>query len=150
MKPPIQALIIDPDLDEARRLAQVLSDAGLAIQIRGEAREALEAFKTYLPEFVLVDERAAQVDGDALSRLLGREDQGRRTPLVLLSGSKKERRKRTKALSSNGYSMHLHKPVSPKELLQALMSLVPQALSLDPHRVEDPKAGDTTPFRNRS
>ena len=48
-----------------------------------------------------------------------------------MSRSDKERRKRTPALAANGYAFHLRKPVEPSELLDMLMSLIPQALILD-------------------
>src|SRR5437867_10331989 len=127
MKPNCHVLIIDGNAEEARQLSAILKAAGAGVHVCTDAPSGLDAFETLRPDLILIDERVSKVEGAQFGQLLMRTEPGRLTPVILMSPL--ERRRRTRALSAHGYAMHLRKPIGSKELLDAFLHYLPQALT---------------------
>ena len=127
MKPNCHVLIIDGNDEEARQLSAILKAAGAGVRVCRDAPSGLDAFETLRPDLILIDERVSKVEGAQFGQLLMRTEPGRLTPVILMSPL--ERRRRTRALSAHGYAMHLRKPIGSKELLDAFLHYLPQALT---------------------
>lgn len=148
MKPNLHVLIVDAHAEDANRLVHMLASGGVGTHVSADAKSALEVFRTFLPDLVLVDEGLDKHEGQPIPQLLGSVDQGRKTPIVLMSGSPGERRKRSPSLTARGYACLLRRPIQSKELLDALLEFVPQALTMNVPRstLRDPEpAGQADP-----
>lgn len=121
-------LVIDGHAEDVQMVRDVLQPAGLQVHDRSDGASGVEAFFHLHPDLVLIDSRLADVDGVQVSRLLKRTEQGRITPMIMMTGAPPERRKRTRELAENGCALNLQKPLTPKALLDALLLFIPHAI----------------------
>lgn len=151
MKANHHVLVIDGHAGEVQMVRDVLEPAGLQVHSRSDGASGVEAFFNLHPDLVLIDSRLSDVDGVQVSRLLKRTEQGRITPLIMMTGASPERRKRTRELSANGCVLNLQKPLAPKALIDALLLFLPHALQFpepkgaESSSLDEPSASASAP-----
>jgi PAS domain S-box-containing protein len=119
----ISVLLIDDQREARESLAAVLGQAGASVRPAASAREALALLASSpadSPEVVVCDIAMPEEDGFATLRRIraweaGQPQPAMRRPAVAISAYS-EREDRLRALSE-GFQMHLSKPISPAELM---------------------------------
>src|SRR5207244_1346180 len=95
MKPNVHVLIVDSDAEEAGQLSAVLRAAGAGVRVCKDGPSGLETFEALRPDLVLIDERVSRLKrGVQFGELLKRTEAGRQTPVILMSHSQFEKRRR--------------------------------------------------------
>src|SRR5204863_3735213 len=115
---------------EAREaLAALLSQAGARVSVTASGKEAMSTLESSadvdLPEVILCDIAMPEEDGYKTLRRIRRWESDRslpaRRPMVALSAFT-QREHRIRALSE-GFQMHITKPVEPAELITVIASV---------------------------
>jgi CheY-like chemotaxis protein len=125
----IRVLLIDDQREARESLGALLSQAGAAVNLAASGQEALahlalgERHET--PEVVVCDIAMPDEDGYATLKRIRRWESGHaargRRPAIALSAFT-QREDRIRALSE-GFQMHLTKPVAPAELVTVIASV---------------------------
>ena len=118
-----RVLVVEDDRDSLELLVTVLREAGAEVRGCGSVAEAIGAFPDFAPQVLVSDIGMPGEDGYALIRRIRRlsREQGGTVPAVALTGFVGAR-DRTRILSE-GYQMHVPKPVEPAELVTVVASL---------------------------
>jgi CheY-like chemotaxis protein len=119
----ISVLLIDDQREARESLAAVLGQAGATVRPAASAREAMALLASSpadSPEVVVCDIAMPEEDGFATLKRIraweaGQPQPAMRRPAVAISAYS-EREDRLRALSE-GFQMHLSKPISPAELM---------------------------------
>jgi CheY-like chemotaxis protein len=125
----IRVLLIDDQREARESLAALLAQAGAAVEVAGSGEEALAHLAlesdTGQPEVVVCDIAMPEEDGYATLKRIRRWETGGarrgRRPAIALSAFT-QREDRIRALSE-GFQMHLTKPVAPAELVTVIASV---------------------------
>ncbi|HSN20287.1 MAG TPA: ATP-binding protein, partial [Usitatibacter sp.] len=125
----IRVLLIDDQREARESLAALLSQAGAAVNVAASGQEALAhlalAESPEAPEVVVCDIAMPEEDGYATLKRIRRWESGHpsrgRRPAIALSAFT-QREDRIRALSE-GFQMHLTKPVAPAELVTVIASV---------------------------
>ena len=80
-------LIVDDQPANLRVLAVILSKAGYRVRAAPDARLALEAIESKLPDLVLLDVKMPGMDGYEMCRRLKAAERSREIPVVFVSGA---------------------------------------------------------------
>ena len=120
---PRRVLVADDNYDAAEALATLLELRGHQVRIAHDGVEALAEAESFRPNLVLLDLGMPKMDGYEAARQMRSKTWGHHTTLVALTGwGQREDRRRT---ADAGFDLHLVKPVTDADLLQALLSVVP-------------------------
>lgn len=130
-------------------LRQILQKVGCSVEMVGDGRQAVEAFKSQSFDLILMDVSMPEMDGiEATRRIRDLEKNGPKTLIVLMIGYARELDcGKAAELAFNGY---LVKPFEQEQLVEMIAALLadPHAnadsdmpLQLDVRK--DPNAGDT-------
>jgi CheY-like chemotaxis protein len=116
--PSRRILIVDDNDDAAASLALLLSSAGHEVRDVRDARSALEAARSFVPDVVLLDIGLPDMDGWELARLLRAETGADALKLIAISGygQRADRRRSRDA----GIDHHLTKPVDYASIARCL------------------------------
>jgi CheY-like chemotaxis protein/KaiC/GvpD/RAD55 family RecA-like ATPase len=115
-------LLVEDFTDARETTAAALAAAGAEVVEAGSAQEALAAFEARIPDVILCDIGMPDEDGyDVIRRIRSRPDKGGQVPAAALTAWT-EPEDREKALAS-GFQVHLHKPIPPDALVEAVMHL---------------------------
>ena len=119
----VKVLVVDDEHDARRLLTEVLSRRGAEVLSAASAAEALELLQTWRPHVLLADIGMPDGDGYEFIRRVRELPEGRggRTPAAALTAYAGPA-DRARALS-DGYQLHVAKPVEPAELAAAVASL---------------------------
>jgi PAS domain S-box-containing protein len=125
----VGVLLIDDQREARESLATLLGQAGATVHVAGSGREALALLENQggkaLPDVIVCDIAMPDEDGYAtLKRIRAWETThavGTRRPAVALSAFT-QREDRIRALTE-GFQMHLTKPVAPAELITVIASV---------------------------
>ncbi|MET0649551.1 MAG: PAS domain-containing protein [Pyrinomonadaceae bacterium] len=119
----VRVLVVDDEPDARRLLTEVLSRRGAEVLPAASAAEALELLQTWRPHVLLSDIGMPDGDGYELIRRVRElpEERGGCTPAAALTAYAGPA-DRARALS-NGYQLHVAKPVEPAELTAVVASL---------------------------
>ncbi len=122
----IRVLAVDDEADARHLLTMVLERCGAEVRACGSAAEALAALEDYEPDLLISDIGMPEEDGyDLIRKVRAREtDRTGRLPAVALTAYARVE-DRLRALTE-GYNMHVPKPVEPAELAVVVASLTRQ------------------------
>ncbi len=133
-------LIVDDEKISLRMTDHILSSEYDTI-CAASGKEAIEIFKTELPDLVLSDLRMPEIDGFALQQIL-QEEMGRQVPFMFMTADKKDE------TESKGFSMgaldFIRKPFRADVLLRRvsnILTTVEQIKGLKQAAVTDPMTG---------
>jgi CheY-like chemotaxis protein len=118
-----RVLIVD-DQREAREVAaSVLQHHGASVQVAANAEQALAQFAQFDPNVLLIDLAMPDVDGYGLIERIRRDggEKGKAVPAIAFTAYARDEDQR-RALS-NGFQMHLAKPVDSQRLVTAVASV---------------------------
>jgi DNA-binding response OmpR family regulator len=138
-EPPV--LVVDPDSDQGRLLATLLSRAGFRANVVATGEQALEEARRERPQLVLLEVRLEDISGYEVCRAL-REDFGEALGIMFLSGDRNEASDRVAGLLL-GADDYLGKPVAEDELLARVRALARRAGAYDHLKAPALRAGLT-------
>ena len=119
----LRVLVVDDEFDARALLTTMLQGSGAQVRAVSSAREALESMESWKPDVMIADIGMPVEDGYSLIRqvrALPREQGGQTPALALTAYARTE--DRIRALSE-GYQVHLAKPVDRVELATVIGSL---------------------------
>ena len=120
---------LEDDLDQARRIQQVLSAAGYACTSYHQSRDLLAALRTEVFDLVLLDWHLPDIDGDDVGRWL-RAHIGARIPFIFLTTRSSED-DLVEGLRA-GADDYIVKPLRPLELLARVAALLRRSQISEP------------------
>ena len=126
----LRVLAVDDDPDGREVVAAVLAACGADVVTAESVAEAMEAFDQHVPDVILSDIGMPNEDGyDLITRVraLPRE-RGAATPAACLTGYASVEDRRRALLA--GFTMHIPKPIDPRELIAVVASLARMASAL--------------------
>jgi PAS domain S-box-containing protein len=119
----LRVLVVDDEAD-ARELAKaILDDCGCEVALAASVVEALASFESAPPDVLLADISMPERDGYDLIRHVRRmpRERGGAIPAAALTAYTRVEDKRR--ILDAGYTMHLAKPIEPRELAEVVASL---------------------------
>ena len=120
---------LEDDLDQARRIQQVLTAAGYACTSYHQGRDLLAALRTEAYDLVLLDWHLPDIDGDDVVRWL-RAHIGARIPVIFLTNRSTED-DLVEGLRA-GADDYIVKPMRPLELLARVAALLRRSQIAEP------------------
>ena len=119
----LRVLLVEDDPDNRDVLRRLLEQHRASVSVAAGAREALDLVPTVRPSILVSDIGMPEIDGYELIRRIRQLDpaSGGRIPAIALTAHASSD-DRTKALRA-GYQAHIAKPVEPRELVAAIVSL---------------------------
>jgi CheY-like chemotaxis protein len=119
----IHVLVVDDESDARELLAAILTQSGAVVTAAAGVADALDKLRLVKPDLLVSDIEMANEDGYSLIRKVRamEEERGRRIPAIALTAHARSS-DRLRALSE-GYQMHMSKPVEPSELVLAIANL---------------------------
>lgn len=127
----LRVLIVDDELDARTLLMAMLERCGAEVVAVGSAREGLDAIESWRPDVLVADIGMPVEDGYGLIRnvrALPKERGGQTPALALTAYARTEDRVRA---ISEGYQLHLAKPVDRVELATVVASLANRVAHLE-------------------
>jgi len=119
----IHVLVVDDERDARELLTAILTQSGALVTGASGVADALEKLRLVKPDLLLSDIGMANEDGYSLIRKIRASEEGRerRIPAIALTAYARAS-DRLRALSE-GYQIHIPKPVEPAELILAIANL---------------------------
>jgi PAS domain S-box-containing protein len=119
----IHVLVVDDERDARELLTAILTQSGAVVTTASGVADALEKLRLVKPDLLLSDIAMANEDGYSLIRKVraSKEERERRIPAIALTAHARAS-DRLRALSE-GYQIHIPKPVEPTELILAIANL---------------------------
>jgi CheY-like chemotaxis protein len=121
----LRVLVVDDEFDARALVTAMLERSGAQVLAVGSTREALDSMQTWKPDVLIADIGMPVEDGYGLIRKVRAlpSDQGGQTPALALTAYARTE-DRIRALSE-GYQVHLAKPVDRLELATIVGNLRP-------------------------
>ncbi|MFI5295895.1 MAG: response regulator [Thermodesulfovibrionales bacterium] len=129
--PHLKILLVEDNIDNQNLARKILENAGFAVDIAKNGKEAVEAVRKYSYKVILMDVQMPEMDGFEATRLireLEAERGGARTPIVALTAHALKGY-REKCLKE-GMDDYLTKPLNKKALLETLDSWIDRRMSI--------------------
>ncbi|MBE9224446.1 response regulator [Phormidium sp. LEGE 05292] len=122
----IRVLLIDDEPDARELIAFILKEAGAIATVVSSASEALKIFPQVKPDLVVSDIGMPEIDGYMLIQKIRAmpPEQGGKVPAIALTAYAGEINQR-KAIVA-GFQRHLAKPVETNDLIETIITLVPE------------------------
>ena len=119
----VHVLVVDDERDTRELLTAILTQSGAVVTAAAGAADAIDKLSSANPDVLVSDIEMADEDGYSLIRKVraAEEARGRRIPAIALTAHARSS-DRLRALSE-GYQMHIPKPVEPAELVLAIANL---------------------------
>jgi two-component system phosphate regulon response regulator PhoB len=115
-------LIVDDDPDIQRLVRYNLTHAGFEVVAAETGRKALDSVQERPPDLIVLDLMLPDLDGNEVCRILRRQDNSRRIPILMLTARGDEiDRVLGFELGADDYVM---KPFSPRELVLRVKSIL--------------------------
>ena len=107
-------------------MTKLLRRWGVALVAVGTAEEALEQFKRSRPDLILSDIGLPKMDGYALLREIRKLEADRElTPVPAVAITAYDSAKAQGRAVESGFQQYIAKPAEPKELIAAMLALLP-------------------------
>ncbi|WP_081426403.1 response regulator [Sorangium cellulosum] len=119
----MRVVVIDDEPDMRELMTRLLAGAGAEVRVAGVAREGFELVEPWRPDVIVSDIGLPDEDGHALIRRVRAlpAERGGKTPAVALTAHAGQgAREQT---LSEGYQVHIAKPVDPATLIEVIASL---------------------------
>jgi CheY-like chemotaxis protein len=119
----LRVLVVDDEIDARTLLTMMLERCGAQVVAVGSSREGLESIESWLPDVLIADIGMPVEDGYGLIKKIRKlpKKKGGQTPALALTAYARTE-DRVRALSE-GYQVHLAKPVDRYELAAVVASL---------------------------
>ncbi len=119
----VRVMVVDDEADSRELARSVLAMSGASVWTAASATNALELLETETPDVMLVDIAMPTMDGYALVQSVrGGRSRSARVPAIAFTAYAREE---DRWLSlTNGFQMHLAKPVDPCTLIRAIASVL--------------------------
>jgi PAS domain S-box-containing protein len=119
----LRVLVVDDEIDARTLLTMMLERCGAQVVAVGSSREGLESIETWLPDVLIADIGMPVEDGYGMIRKIRKlpQTKGGQTPALALTAYARTE-DRVRALSE-GYQVHLAKPVDRYELAAVVAGL---------------------------
>jgi len=119
----LRVLVVDDEIDARTLLTMMLEKCGAQVVAVGSSREGLESIESWLPDVLIADIGMPVEDGYGMIRKIRKlpKKKGGHTPALALTAYARTE-DRVRALSE-GYQVHLAKPVDRYELAAVVASL---------------------------
>jgi PAS domain S-box-containing protein len=114
-----KVLVVDDNRDSARSLAMILQAHGHDVRTAFDGASAIEAARTFMPSFILLDIGMPGVNGYDAARRIREEPFGRDVVLIAMTGWGQAEDRRRSELA--GFDAHLTKPVDVSSLNSLLV-----------------------------
>ncbi len=118
----VHVLVVDDERDARELLTAILAQRGATVTTAASVSEGLDKLRLAKPDLLVSDIEMANEDGYSLIRQVRGMEQGRRIPAIALTAHARAS-DRLRALSE-GFQMHMPKPIEPTELVLAIANLV--------------------------
>jgi CheY-like chemotaxis protein len=120
----LRVLVVDDEIDARTLLTMMLEKCGAQVVAVGSSREGLESIENWLPDVLIADIGMPVEDGYGLIRKIRKlpKKKGGHTPALALTAYARTE-DRVRALSE-GYQVHLAKPVDRIQLATVIGSLL--------------------------
>lgn len=120
----IKVVLVEDHLDSRWALGMLMKMYGAQVTAAADGQEGLAAIRLVRPDVVVTDLSMPNLDGYGLIRkvrALGPEAGGTVPFIAFSSRTHPEERARTREA---GFALHLGKPATPEELVQAILKVV--------------------------
>ncbi len=117
-KPAPKILVVDDVELNSKLLEILLQGAGFAVETAHNGKEAVEAFKKWKPDAVLMDRRMPEMDGIEATKAIKSLKAGRNTPIIMVTASAMEE-SRQEALDA-GADSFISKPFREADVFNEL------------------------------
>jgi signal transduction histidine kinase len=117
----LKVLVVEDNVDVAEAMGWLLKALGHDYRVIHDGREALDTARDYQPDAILLDVGLPVMDGYAVCRALRAEAEFKDLPIIAQTGWGQNRDKAS--ATEAGFSHHLTKPVSRKDLEQTLAGI---------------------------
>jgi len=119
----VHVLVVDDEQDARELLLTILTQSGAVVTTASGVADAVDKLKLVNPDLLMSDIEMANEDGYSLIRKVRalEEGLGRKIPAIALTAHARSS-DRLRALSE-GFQMHIAKPVEPAELVLAIANL---------------------------
>ena len=121
-------LVIEDDRATRKALQQLFESEGFTVETGCDGAEGLAAFRAARPNFVILDLRMPQMNGQDVCRAIRKESE--EVPIIILTGSADEVDR--VLLLELGADDYVVKPFSPKELLARVRAVLRRARRATP------------------
>ena len=111
-------LIIDDDVLLLKSLASFIEMSGFNVETARNAKEALKKLEQGFPDLIIIDAIMPEYNGFELTKAIRNLEEGKRTPIIMISGMKTNTDKMN-ALAS-GANEFIGKPIKPEELVKRI------------------------------
>lgn len=122
---PFRILIVDDDLDLARRFEAVLSSAGMLAEVVVEPMHLLDQMERFIPDVLLMDLNMPVYSGPELAQVVRLNDDWLRMPILYIS-AETDTTRQMEALMKAGDDF-ITKPISDSALLTTVYSRAQRA-----------------------
>jgi CheY-like chemotaxis protein len=124
----VHVLVVDDERDARELLAAVLTLSGAEVTTASSVPDALDKLRQVKPDLLVSDIEMPEEDGYSLIRKVraSEDERGRRIPAIALTAHARAS-DRVRALTE-GFHMHIPKPVEPAELVLAVANLIDRGL----------------------
>jgi chemotaxis family two-component system sensor kinase Cph1 len=113
-----RVLVVDDNVDSARMLQLLIKAKGYEVRAVNSGLEAVEEFKTFLPEAVFLDIGLPDLDGYEVCMALRKIQRDEKILIVAQTGWGQE--EHLKKSADSGFDLHLVKPVKPAQIFEIL------------------------------
>ncbi|MDT8363534.1 MAG: response regulator [Nitrosomonas sp.] len=114
-------LVIDDSPTDRHILSRMLTKSGYQVGTAESGEEAMTKIRQHLPDLILMDVVMPGINGFQATRMLARDDETRRIPIILCT-SKNQETDKIWGLRQ-GARAYITKPVKIEDLLQKINSL---------------------------
>jgi len=121
-----KVLIVDDDPTITAVLKQNIFNAGFEVETASSGAEAMEKFRTGLPDLVVLDALMPGMSGFEVSREIRVLDPGKKIPIIMLTGLKAE--SDAGQARAAGATEFITKPVDVKSLVNKIRSYLHSSL----------------------
>lgn len=117
----ISLLLVEDDEFLRKQLVKSLKEIVRELYIARDGKEGLETFREYRPDIIVTDLNMPELDGVEMSKLI--REYNVTTPIIVLTALD-DKEVILNALNNGRINLFLNKPVSLKDLIEAIEKLI--------------------------
>ncbi len=136
---PYRVLVVDDSRSQAKHIENVLSKAGMVVQVITDPMQVMDALVDFQPEIIMLDMYMPGCTGMELARVIRQQDRFHSVPIIYLS-AEDDLNKQLHAMSLGGDDF-LTKPINPKHLTATILNRGRRARTLLALMIRDSLTG---------